>query len=113
MDVGFPEEQRQTLHSFEGVEVVHALMEAVHAVLVLKHRLDSLECQSSPGTDGQWFYLRQPGQDGGAAGGAAADRCEGIAEHQTTLSQSTQVGSVHHRVVIHLCLKTGIVGWTK
>ena len=54
-------------------------------------------------------YLRQAGKDGGAAGRAAADRGEGVAEHQTTFGQRAQVRCVDHRVVIHLRLKTSII----
>lgn len=59
------------------------------------------------------FYLRQAGEDGGAAGGATADRGEGVAEHQATLGQRAQVGCVDHRVVIHLRLKTCIISWKR
>lgn len=85
--VGLVEEQRQTLYSIKRVEVVNALMKPIHAILVL------------------W----QAGEDGGAAGGAAADRGEGVAEHQATLGQRAQVGGMDHSVVIHLCLKTCII----
>lgn len=92
-------------------------MKAVHAILVLKHRPDNLESHrldaNSTHTQRQLCYLRQPGQDGGAAGGAAADRRECVVEQQTTLSQSAQVGSMNHRVIIHLCLKTCIISWVK
>lgn len=55
-------------------------------------------------------YLRQSGEDGGAAGGTAADGGEGVAEHQATPGQRAQVRGVHHRIVVHLSLKTCIIG---
>jgi len=57
------------------------------------------------------FYLWQAGEDGGAAGGAAADGGEGVAEHQAAPRQRAQVRRVNHRVVVHLRLKTRIIGW--
>lgn len=44
MYVGLAKEQRQTFHSFKRVEVVNTLMKTVHAILVLKHRSDKLDC---------------------------------------------------------------------
>lgn len=58
-------------------------------------------------------YLWQASEDSGAAGGAAADRCEGVVEHQAALGQRAQVGSVDHRVIIHLCLKSCIISWRR
>lgn len=58
-------------------------------------------------------YLWQASEDGGAAGGAAADWGKGVAEHHATLRQRAQVGGVDHRVVIHLCLKTCIISWSR
>lgn len=59
------------------------------------------------------FYLWQASEDGGPAGGAAADRGKGVAEHQASLGQRVQVGGVDHRVVIHLRLKTCIISWKR
>lgn len=42
------------------------------------------------------FHLRQASEDGGAAGGAAADGGEGVAEHQAALGQRAQVRRVDH-----------------
>lgn len=41
-------------------------------------------------------YLWQASEDGGAAGGTAAHRGEGIAEHQAALGQRAQVGGLDH-----------------
>lgn len=58
-------------------------------------------------------HLRQAGEDGGAAGGAAAHRGEGVVEHQAALGQRAKVGGADHRVVIHLRLKAGIISWKR
>lgn len=81
-----------------------------------QHRTNILQCSTSLNN---WevlmfvCYLWQAGEDGGPAGGAAADRGEGAFEDQAALGQRTHVGSVDHRVVIHLCLKTCIISWRR
>lgn len=54
-------------------------------------------------------YLRQARQEAGPAGGAAADRGEGILEDQAPLGQSIQVWGLYDCVVIHATLKTTII----
>lgn len=58
-------------------------------------------------------HLRQAGEYGGAAGGAAAHGGEGVVEHQAALGQRAKVGGADHRVVIHLRLKAGVIGWKR
>lgn len=58
-------------------------------------------------------YLRQAGEDGGAAGRAAAHRGEGVVEHQAALSQRAKVRGADHRVVVHLRLKACIIRWKR
>ena len=60
----------------EGVEVVDVVVEAVHPVLV----------------DGE------AGEDGGPAGGAAADRGEGSAEQSAPARQAVQMWGPHHGI---------------
>lgn len=92
-------------------------MKPIHAVLVLsrqdKHTSMLCLCVYLRGIHVYVCYLWQACEDGGAAGGAAADRGEGVPEHQAALGQRAQVGSVDHRVVIHLCLKTCIISWRR
>lgn len=58
-------------------------------------------------------YLRQAGEDGGAAGRAAAHRGEGVLKHQAALRQEAKVRGVDHRVVVHLRLEARIIRWKR
>lgn len=116
--VGLSEKQRETLHSVKGVEMMNALMEAVHAVLMLDEKKTSKHLSfASPNRQRRagcvCVYLRQAGEDGGAAGGAAAHRGEGVLKHQAALSQGAKVRGAHHRVVVHLRLKARVVSWKR
>lgn len=94
-------------------------MEAVHAVLMLdtkqtsKHRKYYFTSVNHSRVLIARFYLRQAGEDGGAAGRAAAHRGEGVVEHQAALSQRAKVRGADHRVVVHLRLKACIIRWKR
>lgn len=74
-------------------------MEAIHAVLMLdKEQANIFMRFYLTGSSGLrvCVYLRQAGEDGGAAGRAAAHRGEGVLKYQAALSQRAKVRGADH-----------------
>lgn len=79
---------------------MNTLMEAVHAVLMLNKRTSKHRSVVLPKrgwrVDITAVYLRQAGEDGRAAGRAAAHRGKGLPKHHAALSQRAEVRGADH-----------------